>query len=42
MIGLAAANEGDWSKRDAAVTRAVEFLAKNQSPEGAFTPIFTL
>lgn len=27
-----------WQKRDAAVARAVEYLAKNQTPEGAFTP----
>ncbi len=27
-----------WTKRDAAVAKAVDFLAKAQSPEGAFTP----
>jgi hypothetical protein len=27
-----------WADRDAAVARAVEFLAKNQSPDGAFSP----
>jgi len=27
-----------WAKRDAAVARGVEFLAKNQSAEGAFSP----
>ena len=27
-----------WSKRDAAVAKAAEFLTKAQSPEGAFTP----
>jgi squalene-hopene/tetraprenyl-beta-curcumene cyclase len=27
-----------WADRDAAVARGVEFLAKNQSPDGAFSP----
>lgn len=27
-----------WTKRDAAVAKAVDYLAKAQSPEGAFTP----
>lgn len=27
-----------WARRDAAVARGVEFLAKNQTPEGAFSP----
>jgi squalene-hopene/tetraprenyl-beta-curcumene cyclase len=27
-----------WAKRDAAVARGIEFLSKNQSPDGAFSP----
>ena len=43
LFGLAtvAAAEPDadlWAKRDAAVARGVEFLAKNQTAEGAFSP----
>jgi len=27
-----------WARRDAAVARSIEFLSKNQTPEGAFSP----
>jgi squalene-hopene/tetraprenyl-beta-curcumene cyclase len=27
-----------WAKRDAAVAKSIEFLAKNQTPDGAFSP----
>ncbi|MGC3969300.1 MAG: terpene cyclase/mutase family protein [Pirellulales bacterium] len=39
LAGSAArADDALWSKRDAAVAKAVDFLTKAQSPEGAFTP----
>src|SRR5690349_6978199 len=41
FVGGASARAADaelWTRRDAAVARGVEFLAKAQSPEGAFTP----
>lgn len=34
----AMADDALWAKRDAAVAKAVEFLTKAQTPEGAFTP----
>jgi hypothetical protein len=37
-LGAAEVDPELWTKRDAAVAKAVDFLAKNQSSEGAFTP----
>ena len=37
-IPAAEPNADLWAKRDAAVTRSIDFLAKNQSPDGSWSP----